>query len=111
MTQTSSTIGLPTVPSGVDIYDALMGKIDSELLSVNLPHLDEKYENETPDQRAIRYKRYEQAYAKYDKAYAQWLADFGVLVSSLKRTALRSAEAEDRKAEEAQLKNMESKMS
>jgi len=97
------------LPSGTDIYDALMGDIEMDLVSVNLPHLDDKYVAKRPRPcgalQALR-----GTYAKYDKAYDDWMVNFALLVSSYKHQALTSAEADSRKEEESQLKNIESQM-
>ncbi len=102
MTQTkASTIGkaLFSLPSGIDIYDALMATIDPELISVNLSTLQEKYKNESERDRGVRLKRYQAAYAAYDKAYAIWIGTLEQRVDSYRRDVLRLAEEKDRAGE------------
>jgi hypothetical protein len=54
MTQISSPVTTAfqlRIPSGIDVYDALMSAIDEDLLTDNIPHLDEKYQGEIPRER------------------------------------------------------------
>lgn len=102
MTQTNPpTEGTPLfpLPTGDEIYDALMSKIDMELITVNIPTLDEKYKNESPADQVLRLKRYQTAYAEYDKAYAAWIQTLQGAVQTYRRHALRSAEERDRAGE------------
>lgn len=99
------------LPRGEDIYDALMGRIEPDLLTTNIPHLDEKYAGETTEEKAARYKRYEAAYAAYDAAFQQWIAELHVRAGGYRRDALRSAEQKDRQQEAAALSSLESQLS
>ncbi len=101
---TQTTTGLTALgiqmPAGVDIYDALMGDIELELVSTNLPHLDERYPQETPEARKVRYQRYDKAYAAYEEAFKIWSQDFSQMVAKTKRDILSSAEQQDKQREE-----------
>ena len=114
MTQTdTATAGASPirVPPGNDIYDALMGPIERDLLTVNIPLLDEKYKGETPEQKAARYQRYQDAYAKYDQAFETWITQFRGTVEGYRRQAFEAAEQEDRAKEANTLSNLESQLS
>jgi len=65
MTKTPTTIGDVPVPSGTEIYDALMSKIDTDLLTANIPTLDAQYAGETAEEKKVRYERYQESYKKY----------------------------------------------
>jgi len=96
--------------AGEDVYNALMGGIEPDLLTFNLPLLEEKYKNETSEQRASRYRHYEEAYAAYDKMFEEWNAQYQEKVKARKRQALASAEAKNREEEQPLLADIEAKM-
>lgn len=107
-TQTSATAAQPLVfPTGTELYDQIMGPIEPELLSANIPHLDEKYTEESEGDRKKRYERYTNAYAKYDEQYAKWEADMKNKVHLYRKSAFRSAEAKSRKEEIVLLQKIE----
>lgn len=54
------------LPSGVEIYNALMQDIEPDLVSTAIEQLDEKYANETESDRNDRVQRYAKAVTKYD---------------------------------------------
>ena len=74
--QTQTTTQDIVFPSGTEVYDGLMVDIEPELLSANIPHLDEPYVGESEEDRKKRYDRYTEAFAKYDEAFAKWEAGF-----------------------------------
>jgi hypothetical protein len=91
-----------------DVYDAIMGDIDMDLITVNLPTLEEKYKNETPEERVARQKRYQEAYAKYDKAFEEWSMQMNSAVTTYRHNALASAEKKSKEEEAKDLANIES---
>ncbi|MBI1812907.1 hypothetical protein HY285_05680 [Candidatus Peregrinibacteria bacterium] len=99
----------PKIPaSGKELYNELMGKIEPELTTDQIPLLPEKYKNETPDQAAVRAERYNKAYAAYEAAYAAYMQQLAGEVSSYRRSAFGSVEAKDRQKETAALDELES---
>src|SRR3989344_1364855 len=82
--------------NGTEVYDGLMANIEPELLSANIPHIDDAYVNESEQDRKVRYERYTAAFAKYDEAYALWEAQLNEAVTTYRRDALKSAEQESR---------------
>lgn len=99
------------LPSGKDIYDALMGKIELDLVSTNIPHLTEWYQDETQEQRAVRYARYAKAYAAYDAAFADWSNQLSAAVATYRRAGLASAEEQAKAAEKSNLDAIEAQFS
>jgi len=96
-----------TVPSGPEIYDGIMGGIEPELLNANIPLLEQKHKDESPEDRKARQERYKKAYAKYDEIYAEWHAGLNVYVAEQRRISLKSAEARNRSEEEKMMQNLE----
>ncbi len=111
MTQTSiihvGELGFD-IPSGKEMYDLLMARIEPELLSENIPLLAQRYAKETPQQHEERMARYSQAYAKYDAAYAQWLTLLNAAVYECKHEAFSVAERKNRVVEEKEVSRLES---
>ncbi len=110
MTQTSKTDQSGVLPTGEEIYDMLMGSINPELLTANIPHLDEKHAGETEEERKARYERYQRDFAKYDAAFKEWTKKVDTVAAKLLKYALKSAEAKSREEEAGQLANLESQL-
>lgn len=106
----SAGITPPPILSGTELYDSIMGEIEPELLSANLPLLKEAYTNEAPDERAARAARYEAAYAEYDVRFAKNCADWNEQLHAYKRHALRNVESHVQNAEAVELTSIESSL-
>lgn len=98
------------VPPGVDIYDALMGEIEPELLSVNLPVLDRVYAKESKADRAKRMQRYKKAFEQYDLAFQSWLGQLNKEVDEQRRDAFEKAETQMASIDAGLLSKIESSM-
>lgn len=98
------------IPTGDQLYNMLMSKIEPDLTTDQLPLLDEKYKNETPEQAQVRAQRYEKAFAEYDKQLAAYLAGLEAKVREYQTTARKSVEHEERAHEEEQLTGIEQAM-
>lgn len=98
------------IPSGEEIYNALMSKINPELLSTNIDMLDAPYPNETEEEHAARYQRYSRDFAQYEKDYAAWLSGVHAELHTYKKEALRLSEAQSRKEEASFFTDLESQM-
>ena len=82
-----------SLPSGREVYDTLMRRINPELVTDKLPHLDDGFADETPEQRNVRYAKYQEDFAQYNEAYAQWIEQTKAAADSYCRQALQSAES------------------
>ena len=80
------------IPSGDELYNRLMGGIEPELMTDQLPLLEERYRGETPDDSKQRAKRYEQAFAEYDRQLRAYMDALTVKLRSHQRIAMSSAE-------------------
>ncbi len=98
------------LPSGEQIYDKIMGGIDRELTSKNIAMLEEKYKNETPEQKKVRAQRYEKAYEEYEKRYALYQAGRASSMKRFKAQAMQSLESQERQTEESNMQSLESQM-
>ena len=96
-----------TFPSGTEVYDGIMASVEPELVSANIPHLDEAYVGESAEDRKKRYARYTKAFKKYDALYEEWNTTMNQAVTEYRKDALRSAEEDSRTAEAAALAQMD----
>lgn len=111
--QTLALPGLPEgfrFPTGEEVYDGIMSKIEPELVNANLPHLDEPYKGETPDEHTSRYARYSKAFAQYKVEYQKWVTNLRQAVAVYKRSVMKAAEGAEGEQEAALLKNLEDEM-
>lgn len=92
---------VPKIPSGQEIYDAIMAYIEPDLTTAGSQQLKEKYKAETPEQFKARKKRYALAYDRYAQAYEGYMNMLNAQVDRYRRDSFAYAEVEDR-AEEGQ---------
>ena len=97
--------------TGDQIYDAIMAGIEPELMTAELPLLDERYKGETPEQAQARAERYNKAFEEYDRQFADYKAQWNEQFNAYKRDALKSTEQEARQEELVQLQNLEQSIS
>ncbi len=90
----------PKIPTGRELYDTLMGHIEPELVTDMAKTLDVKYKDETPEQRALRTKRYDLAFERYEEAYREYMATLDVQVTRYRHQAFAHTEVQDRAGEE-----------
>ena len=98
------------IPTGDQLYNMLMSKIEMDLTTDQLALLDEKYKGEAPEQAQERAARYEKAFAEYDKQLAAYLATLETKVHQYQTTARKSLEHEERTKEEQELGGLEQAM-
>lgn len=98
---------LPHIPTAEELYDSLMEKIEPDLTMKNLPILKEQYKAETTEEKKIRGKRYQEAFARYDRAYAAYMIDLHSKVTAYRRQAFNGAELEEREKEQQELLKIE----
>lgn len=91
----------------VQLYDMLMRDIEPDLLSYNIPKLDEYYKGETEEQHDKRMKRYEVAYKTFETVFRDFMNDVQDEVRDSKRNSLREEENQARNQEENQLASLE----
>lgn len=104
---TSSSV---TLPSGTDIYNAIMREIEPDLVTDAIATLGKKYAGESAAQKQNRLERYRSAYQKYDEVYEEWMKKFKSEVTRFKRTAFASAEARSEAEDAKAMADLESQM-
>lgn len=101
----------PALPTGRELYDAIMGYIEPELTSEGAKTLAAKYKNESNEERETRLQRYELAFERYEEAYTGYLATLGAQVTRYSREAYSHAEARTRHRESGFLDSLEAQFS
>lgn len=100
------------IPSGQEIYDAIMAGIEPELTTAGLETLEQVYANESEQDKAARAARYDAAFLEYDKQFQVYSDQWMDSLRSYKRTAVSSLEKENRETEDkAALDSIESSLS
>lgn len=100
----------PMIPSGQEIYDALMGRIEPELTTSQAPLLKEKYVNETPEEKAQRAERYAHAFQAYEIAFRALMQELEASVRTFQRTVQGSVELRSREEENAAIADLDSQI-
>lgn len=80
------------IPTGVELYDAIMGEIEPELTTSQLLLLKKKYAKETAQEGKERHARYNRAFALYERCYQEYTADLDVKSAACQRTARKLAD-------------------
>ena len=81
------------IPTGEEIYNQLMAKIEPVLMTSEIPSLQERYKDETPEQKDARTKRYDAAFAEYEKQYAQYATELQDTFKAFKKEAVKESQA------------------
>ena len=98
----------PVVPSGKEIYNMIMSKIEPDLAYPQVESLDEKYKGESTEEKEQRMKKYQAANEKYDNQYQMYIQKLKGEVDAYKQAAFTYAEKKTAIEEAAQLKDLES---
>ncbi|MBM3227241.1 hypothetical protein FJZ27_00010 [Candidatus Peribacteria bacterium] len=108
MTTTSAQATVTARNPGQELYDSIMRGIEPELCSDTIPHLAEKYKDESKEDRAKRVERYNKAYTEFDRAAATHIKQLKTAKKAHKKEAMRSAEIKSQAEEAVKLRQMES---
>lgn len=97
-------------PTGREVYDRIIVKIEPELVTANLKKLDAPYKKETKAARKKRYARYAKALKEYRKEYNAWITRLRTAVSAYKKAVTKTVEKMNKNKEDAALKALEDQM-
>lgn len=98
--QTGSQGSIDDTLSPQQFYDLIMAEIEPELVSTQVPLLDEKYKDETPQQAAERTERYNRAFEKFQQVASQVMSTMDAQTDA-ERTRILKKGKKKMKAEEA----------
>lgn len=83
------------LPTAREVYDAIMGGIEPELVTDQLPLLDAKYANETPVEKTVRMERYGRAFVAYEIAYEAYEQSIRRSADACRKSTRSSQESDD----------------
>lgn len=92
----------PKIPTGTELYNMLMQNIEPELTEEGRKLAAEAYKNETPEQNAIRMRRYQIAFDRCNEAYDDYMQMLGTQVERYRRDSLSFVETKT-KADESKV--------
>ncbi len=101
----------PKIPTGQELFDAIMGHIEPELTTEGIKDLETRYAAETPQQADARRKRYTLAFDRYEQAYEGYMATLHAQVMRFRRASFDQVETEDRQDEGGFLQALSQKLS
>jgi hypothetical protein len=87
-------------PNAHALYNALMARIEPELVMENVPKAKEKYANETPEQREERRKRYTAAFKEYYKQMEEYFRTLRKSLKDYERNVIKAVEKGSKEEEE-----------
>ncbi|MDO8649449.1 MAG: hypothetical protein Q7R81_06750 [Candidatus Peregrinibacteria bacterium] len=96
----------PRIPTGRELFDAIMGYIEPELTSEAVKTLDAKYANEAQTDFETRKKRYLLAFERYDQAYMGYVETLQAQVERYRKEVFKKAEVQERSHEEGLMDQM-----
>ena len=96
----------PKIPTGRELYDALMSHIEPELTSAMAATLTEKYKGESVGDKEVRMRRYELAFERCDQAYNEYMHTLDAQVTRYQREAFSHAELSDREHDQGFLDHL-----
>ncbi len=100
----------PRIPTGREIFDAIMLHIEPDLTSEGARHVKEKYAAETPEQREARKQRYELAFERYEQAYEGYMSTLHSQVMRFRRDSFSQVEMEDRARDQGVIQSLTQSM-
>jgi len=98
----------PKIPSGKEIYDGIMREIEPDLVYENLGNLAKAHENEIPEAKKERMKRYSRAFKEYKKQYKAFMETLHREVQAYKKQAVKFLESQSGQKETVEMNNLES---
>ncbi len=101
-----SALTPPKIPTGQEIFDAIMQHIEPELTTEGLKTVDAKYKDEAPAARDARRKRYTLAFERYEQAYEGYMATLHAQVQRFRKQSFERVETEDRAREDGVLASL-----
>lgn len=110
VTAVIGTLLPPVIPSGDEIYDLLMGQIEPELMTDQLPLFEQRCARETKKELRARAERYKQAFDEYDKRFSAYIAMLREQEESYRHIVISRLEEEQRDVEDTAIHGLESRI-
>ena len=98
---TTATASASALINGTELYDAIMAEIEPELVSDELLLLEERYANESLQQKHERLQRYQEAFDLYEACFTAYMHEINQYADSCDRTMHKLQEEAEQMTEEA----------
>ena len=95
-------------PPGEELYNALMQRILPELMIPEVHELNERYKDESEEERKARGLRYKEAFEEYNKQYKEYIDSKNAEMNAFNRDLGAYIESVYRKDEEKEMSDLES---
>ncbi len=89
-TSTSPFGDLPLLQSGSDLYEAIMGSIEPDLLLSNMPQVILEMQHDTDERKAERAERYSKAFAEYDRRLTEHKKSWDAAYNAYRHSSMES---------------------
>lgn len=103
--------GLPPNPqkphSAEWIYDEIMRHIEPELMLDSIPTLEQRYQEESDEDRTARLGQYQKAFAIYDEAYPQVMGLLDEGARAIRKNAKAVAMQQEQEEKDAEVAAIE----
>jgi hypothetical protein len=98
------------LPTGEQIYDSIMCRIEPELMLANLDKLDLLYQGESAEEHSTRYARYGASFAEYRTQYNAWIQSLRGAVDVYKNAVVKASQAVNKASEDSELAAISSQL-
>jgi hypothetical protein len=92
------------------MYDQIMGQIEPDLLTYQIPLLEKKYKNEKPEERAKRLEAYAKAFKIFDEAFKEMAGGIYAEVEQLKHAAQQVRTTAEKKQRSDEMRGAEEQL-
>ena len=109
--QTSGTSMPFSIPSGQEVFDSIMRKIEPDLTSDAVTTLDAKYVSESEADKKARMERYKKAFVTYQERYKAFQQKQQSDIRLVSRSMQKNVESKATEMDNSDIQNIESAMS
>ena len=92
------------------LYDQIMGQIEPDLLSDQIPLLEEKYKTETAEERKNRTDAYAKAFHIFDEVFKEMASGIYAEVEQLKHLAQKDRAFDEQSQHQGELQSLEQQL-
>jgi hypothetical protein len=89
------------------LYDQIMGQIEPDLLSEEIPRLAGKYKDETSQEHKERMEAYAKAFKIFDEVFKEMSGGMYAEIEQLKKEAQRGRKSHEQNEKQEQLRSIE----
>lgn len=99
---------LPPIFDRETLYDIIMSTIEPELMIDELPKLKARYDADTPEEKQVRAKRYEDAMKQYLEELKKYQADWNAQMRAFEKALFEDIQKASQQIDDGDLGSLES---